>query len=217
MLDEPCGIIFDFDGVIADSMSHHLDAWQAAHNQLVGRPIANVRRFVGMSTRGIARQLAAEAGDPALEASLITQKHRCLEGRSDSVPLYPRVADVFEHLRVRGVPFGIATNARRAFVEGVFRYHNMGVPVLVTLDDVSAPKPSPEPFVTCARRLGFSPATFGRLWVLEDSTHGLDAAKAAGMVPIGVMTSHDEALLRKHGARRVVSEVGELLSPAPTK
>lgn len=59
---------------------------------------------------------------------------------------------------------------------------------LVTRDDVSAGKPSPEIFLLAAQRLGLEP---GACLVLEDSDEGLQAAAAAGMDAVDVRPLRD--------------------------
>ncbi|MGB8815240.1 MAG: HAD family hydrolase, partial [Paracoccaceae bacterium] len=54
---------------------------------------------------------------------------------------------------------------------------------VITFDDVSAPKPHPEPYLLTAARLGVAPA---RCVVFEDSEIGAASAHAAGMCVVQV-------------------------------
>jgi len=64
--------------------------------------------------------------------------------------------------------------------------------VVVTADEVSKPKPDPEVFLVCATKLNLSP---GDCITVEDSTFGVEAAKAARMkciaVPSGAYTKEE--------------------------
>jgi HAD superfamily hydrolase (TIGR01509 family) len=84
-----------------------------------------------------------------------------------------------------GVPVGLVSNARRRFVEPALRasglYDAFGV--VVTVDDVTEPKPAPDAYLAAAAALGVDPAACA---VLEDSPTGIAAGRAAGAMTIGV-------------------------------
>nr|WP_269570401.1 HAD family hydrolase [Legionella tunisiensis] len=63
---------------------------------------------------------------------------------------------------------------------------------IVTADHVRYGKPSPEGYLLTAKKLGFSP---NQCLVIEDSPHGIIAAKEAGMLVIALLTSYQEAEL----------------------
>ena len=74
-------------------------------------------------------------------------------------------------------------------------------------------KPDPQVFLVAAKKAGCSPS---RSVVFEDLLVGIQAAKAAGMYAVGVMTTHLEAALKEAGADEVVEnladyDVGRLL------
>lgn len=79
-------------------------------------------------------------------------------------------------------------------------------------DMVAQPKPAPDLHLLCATELGAEPA---RCVVIDDSSHGVEAALAAGMVPIGFVEPNDPRpnradALRHHGARFVAEGSDEL-------
>jgi sugar-phosphatase len=61
-------------------------------------------------------------------------------------------------------------------------------------------KPAPDVFLIGAERLGVAPAGCA---VIEDAPVGIRAAVAAGMLPVGVATTHPESELREAGAAHV--------------
>jgi beta-phosphoglucomutase len=73
--------------------------------------------------------------------------------------------------------------------------------------DLRQSKPHPEIFLLAAAELGIAPA--GCL-VVEDAPAGVEAAKADGMVPLGVARQADEALLWAAGADLVVTNLYEV-------
>ncbi|MCX6894295.1 MAG: HAD family phosphatase [Verrucomicrobia bacterium] len=77
---------------------------------------------------------------------------------------------------------------------------------IVTAEDVTQGKPAPEVFLTVAARLGARPE---RCVVFEDALAGLEAARRAGMVRVGVATTHPPETLAPH-ADFVVRRLDEL-------
>ena len=81
------------------------------------------------------------------------------------------------------------------------RLRTVGLPiprVFVTADDVRRAKPDPEGYLRAAHRLGLEPAD---CVVIEDSTTGLAAGKAAGMRVLAVLTTHTAAALASADAQ----------------
>jgi sugar-phosphatase len=74
---------------------------------------------------------------------------------------------------------------------GLRERHGVSFEAVVTRDDVSRPKPDPEPFLRGAELLGAEP---GSCAVLEDAPLGIVAAKAAGMVAVAVPNEQTRAL-----------------------
>lgn len=75
---------------------------------------------------------------------------------------------------------------------------------LVTGSDVTRKKPAPDGFLLAAKRLGVEAS---ECIVFEDAIGGIQAAVAAGMYPIGITSTFDEAALRDAGARLVLDGV----------
>jgi len=84
--------------------------------------------------------------------------------------------------------FAIVTSATRALAEARLRYANLPAPQrLITADDVSSGKPSPEPYLQGAALLGMAPAD---CLVIEDTPAGVQAARSAGMQVIALSTTY---------------------------
>lgn len=89
-----------------------------------------------------------------------------------------------------------------------------GIPVdtfdlIVSGEEVSHKKPSPDIYLETARRIGTDSS---ECIVIEDAVNGVMAAKAAGMVCAAVTTSFSEAQLREAGADYVVGGLLDILS-----
>ena len=81
--------------------------------------------------------------------------------------------------------------------------------LIVAREDVRFPKPDPEIYFTTARKLGVRPSA---CCVIEDSIHGIQAAKMAGMTAIGLTSSlPPEKLSRADFIARNYDDVRKIL------
>ena len=196
-------MLFDCDGVIADSEPLHLRAFQEVLAPLgIGiTPREYVDRYLGLDDRGVfteALRAAGRAGDASTVATLMRAKaerfRRVLE---TDVPIYPGAVALVRTLA--GVPLAvvsgalrdeIATILRRAGVADAFR-------AIVGAEDVERGKPDPEGFLRALDVLRADAPTLraAECVVVEDSIAGLEAAMRAGMRRLAVTTSHPAAEL----------------------
>ena len=84
---------------------------------------------------------------------------------------------------------GLATSSTRREVDAFIAQFGLApcFDVTLSLDDVTRPKPDPEIYLLAAQQLGVTP---GEMLVVEDSEHGVRAAKAAGATCVAVRTAH---------------------------
>lgn len=209
MQKEFSGFIFDFDGVIADSIAIHLSCWNLALQAVFAIEQTDLSKFIGKSTTKIAMDLAGESGDISRAHELAAAKRQFLENCPDAISLLPGAAEVISFLDLQGIPWSIGSNANRAFIESTLLKNGLQAPIVVGIDDASRGKPSPEIFLRCAKIMHISPADHSELAVFEDSTHGIAAAIAAGMYPIGITSQHSSAVLLGAGARSCFSSLKE--------
>src|SRR5690606_18407119 len=78
---------------------------------------------------------------------------------------------------------------------------------VVTAEDITHPKPHPEPYLVTAAHLGVKPEA---CLVVEDSVHGVRAGLAAGCRVVGITTSFDAGRLQEAGAHHVVDSFAQL-------
>lgn len=206
------GFIFDFDGVVVDSLSTHLRAWETATAALFGMSLVNPTRLIGYSTAAIGMLLAKEAGDPTKAPELVRLKREALESQKDAVEALPGTKNLFKKLAAHNLPWGIASNANRAFITQTLATLDLDVPLVVSVEDVRNPKPAPDIFLLCATRLGISHLDHKRTIVFEDSVHGIHAAVKAGMFAVGLTTQHPEGVLQKAGAQLTCESLADVVA-----
>ncbi len=175
-------IIFDLDGVLVDSEGIGFETLRA-HLRTYGVEyrVEDNEPFIGINDRDHFAALQAQHGLPASVDELIAEQTARLLAQIETgtVPM-PGVPRVIERLGAAGYPLAVASSSLPPVIEG--RLHAARVRHLfgavVSSFEVPRGKPAPDVFLEAARRLGV-PAE-GCL-VVEDSTHGLLGAKAAGM------------------------------------
>lgn len=199
----PSAVIFDFDGVVVDSLGVHIDAWKISFKALYSQELTDTTGLPGRSTAAIAEILSARAGQPATATKLADLKRETLKESRLKIELLPGAKEAFDDLSARGIPFGIASNAPKAFIKTTLERLAIQVDHLFGSDDVQNPKPEPDVFFKCAKSLNISVVNHSRIIVFEDSPHGLRAAVRAGMFPIGVLTQNTSEQMISAGARVV--------------
>ena len=204
-------VIFDLDGVLVDSES----VWDAARRAVVADTGGTwtdsaTRAMQGMSSSEWSRYLRDELG-VALEPDEISRRvvDRVLAAYKREVPLLPGAVDAVRRLAERW-PLGLASSANRPVIDAVLRSAGLTDCFTATVsgDEVAHGKPSPDVYLEAARKLEVEPV---RAAAVEDSTNGLRAGAAAGMLVIAVPNREfppsDDALAL---ASLVVDSVGEL-------
>lgn len=102
----------------------------------------------------------------------------------EGVPPVPGTCDLIRTLSKAGIPIAVGTSSNRDLAQLVLSQTGLAdlFTAVVSGDDAARSKPHPDIFLEAAARLGVLP---GRCVVIEDSTNGVAAAKAAGMFCVG--------------------------------
>ncbi|HKV72542.1 MAG TPA: HAD-IA family hydrolase [Gemmatimonadales bacterium] len=183
MLPIPCrAVLFDLDGVLADSRRIVEGVWKAWAAEKGLDPAPFIAIAHGRRTSEILRTVAPNL-DIAAETNALD---RMEEFGTDGLVPIPGAPEF-----VRSLPrdrWGVVTSGHRECAE--FRLRHVGIPfpkVFITGDMVTKGKPDPEGYLRGAKELGFAPAD---CVVFEDAPPGVAAAHAAGMRVVGVQTTH---------------------------
>jgi len=179
-------IIFDFDGVIADSEPTHERAIRAAA-QAVEMDVSHalyLTQIIGLDDRDTFRVIAKANGrtlDDAELADLTDEKQRLFTElvHAGSVRAFPGSVELIRSAAER-VPIAVCSGAVR--LEVALILDRFGISdlfrCLVTADDVPSAKPDPAGYIKAADRLGCSPSG---CVAIEDTAKGISAGKAAGL------------------------------------
>ncbi len=176
------GYIFDCDGTLVDTMPLHFRAWERALQRAGLRGDLSEDLFYsmgGMPTRRVARAFADHYGLSIDVDQVFHEKEDLFLETLGEAKLIEPVVDFARRLHGRA-PMSVASGGPRPVVKRTLELMGLDAlfPVVVTPEDVTHGKPSPEMFLLAASRMGVPP---GECLVFEDAKPGFEAAVAAGM------------------------------------
>ena len=180
-------VVFDMDGTLLDTELVFKEIVYEVSRGLGYEMIETVHLGMVGSSHEVTNQLLVEAYGVTFPYTLFDEQCRAAMGirMAEAVPLKSGALEMLKDLRERGLPTAVATSSRRHHADphlksaGLFELFD----AIVTRDDVTHPKPHPEPYLIAAGRLGISPA---QCLAIEDSHSGVRAAHAAGMQTVMV-------------------------------
>ena len=194
-------VIFDFDGVIADSEPLHFEGLRRTLEEIqIDLTEADYyANYLGFDDRGCILEALRVNQRPAsstLTESLMAKKATAyLASIKDHLVIFPGVKEFVEEAAAT-CPIAIASGALRAEIELVLEHIGLrkAFSHITSAEDVRHGKPHPEPFLHALAGLNrhrtgavLSPTS---CLVIEDSRPGIRAAKSAGMKVLAVANTH---------------------------
>ena len=192
-------LIFDLDGTLIDSVGVYYVMMESVFERLHWPRVSREAMRKAIKDDGFEWGLVLPAGSGRSEEELIAGAREVIRDMyprvfEDMVNVVPGADHLLRRLHDRKVKLGLVTSTLGRFIEfKLIPLKRCGVHHLfhsvITLDDVKNRKPSGDPLLECARRLGENP---GKCAYVGDTTGDIVAGKAAGMRTIGVLTGLDD-------------------------
>lgn len=186
-------VIFDMDGVVINSEPLGLRANTELFKQLgIDVPESVYSTFVGTAPTDNMRKLK-QLYSIALEyPELIDFRSKIyfdLFDRAEDLQLMPGFLDFIAHLKANGIVTILATSSFREKIKRVFEKFPLAecFDDVVSGEDFEFTKPDPAIFIEAVQRTGFDKS---ECIIIEDSTNGIRAAKAAGVYCVAYKTEH---------------------------
>jgi beta-phosphoglucomutase len=200
-------VIFDMDGVLADTYQSHFASWRQLYGEL-GREYgeAAFAADFGRTSRDILRR--------TLDNGLTDEQVRDLDQRKEAyfrefIRSSPSLAmdgaiELIDALRSDGFLLAVGSSGPPENIELMLKKLGRAesFSAIVTGADVTRGKPDPQVFQLAAARLGVAPAA---CVVIEDAVHGVEAARRGGMKSVALAGTASREELDRHADRVVLS------------
>jgi HAD superfamily hydrolase (TIGR01549 family) len=204
--------LIDVDGTLIDDNALHVLAWSRAFRRM-GHEIdaGTILHAIGMGGDRLVPALLDGADAATLDrANQLHAEEYLKKGLIDAAEVLPGARELLAGLQARGVRTALASSAKAGELD---RYLEMlggagVVDAIVTGDDVSATKPSPELFEAALAKLG-SPAD---AVVIGDTVYDVRAAGKLGLPCIGVLTGGIERRELENAGARAIYEGARALA-----
>src|SRR3954452_16216043 len=214
------GAIFDVDGVLV--ASPHEQAWRAALTGLADPALFTTEFYqahvAGRPRNEGARSALDHLGVPnaAARSVVYAERKQALVERliaAGEFKAFPDAVRLATAMRAAGIRLALASSSKN--VAAMLRQlaQPNGLPLLTLFEadlsgvDVPRGKPDPDLFLLAAKALHLPPEA---CLVIEDAPAGIQAARAGGMMGLGIARLGDEALLGTAGADLVVTSLDQI-------
>lgn len=178
-------VLFDFDGVIADTESQYTVFWNK-----MGKDYLGLEEF-GHTIKGQTLvQIFGKyfEGKEKQQAEIVPMLDEF--ERDMSYEYIPGVYDFMLSLKEAGIPMAIVTSSNDIKMQQAYKAHPELLEIvdaILTSEHFSKSKPDPECFLKGMEVLGGKPE---ETFVFEDSFHGLTAGRASGARVVGLATTN---------------------------
>lgn len=190
-MNNPWGVLFDWDGVIIDSSSQHERSWELlASERGLMLPEGHFKAGFGKKNEIIIPTLGWGV-DPQVIRELADRKEELYRElvATEGVLILPGALELLEALKLQGIPRAVGSSTPRENLDALFAATRLDLlfDAVVCGSDVTHGKPDPEVFLAGAMKLGLLPR---RCIVIEDAFAGIEAARRGGMKVVGVATTN---------------------------
>lgn len=173
-------VIFDLDGVLADSSAAHAAAWTALFEEIGLEPVP-YETLAGRPTLDVVREWtkALQPDSDQIERWVRTKQESARQALRDAPVTFPDTAAAVRGLRAAGLRLSVGTGASAATAALLLERTGVAdaITLVVTAEDTTRGKPDPEVYECVLSRAGVRPE---RALVVEDSLSGLESARDAG-------------------------------------
>lgn len=180
-------VLFDLDGTLSDTEALCNDTGVEACAAL-GVPVTHefFEGLAGIDDAERVRLINAHTGLTLDPVTFFAEWDRLTFARMEAgIAMKPGARDLLDHLTARGMPLALVTSSRHG--PAWAKLHGAGLgqtfACVITVEDVTNPKPAPDPYLLAAKKLGAKPED---CVVFEDSDTGARSGAQAGCVVVQI-------------------------------
>jgi len=181
-------LLCDFDGVIGNTADDTWGAWSRAF-AIYDIKISQEEYFLeeGRSSEEILRAfLKKENRNEFIIPAILAEKDKILLAKTKA-NIFPGTKELFQWAKSAGIKVGVVSGgSKKRLSKPEIQSEISAADILVTADDVSIRKPSPEPYLKAASLLNVHP---NECLVIENAPLGIESAKRAGMPCIAITST----------------------------
>jgi beta-phosphoglucomutase len=189
-------VIFDMDGVLVDSMPYHADAWVIVFaDEGIKIKREDIYEIEGSNHTGIIKLIFRKAGRTPQHEDFyrLAEKKKKIFKKINKVGVFNGIYESISLLKGKCL-IGVVSGSDKAVVDELIeRFFPDTFPVVVTGNDVSEGKPSPEPYLKAVEMLNVRK---DECIVIENAPLGVESAKRAGLYCIAIPTYVQPELLK---------------------
>ncbi len=215
MKENAKAIIFDYDGVMADTEKFNTQkCLEAARICGIELSLAQYKEYAypGASLSQIADSLSNHFNRPEFTKKFIEVKKSFDKDYETEILEYPDLSNLIKKLSDK-YQFSICSGSRRSLIDiflskyGLREYFKF----ITTSESVIKGKPDPEGYQKTVNQLNLNK---NQIIVIEDGISGIIAAKKCGLYVIGITSSVDASELINAGADEIINNLSELMAPS---
>ena len=187
-------ILFDFDGVLADTMEDNFLAWKKAFKNYVMINRQDYFLLEGMKLIKVAESISEKYNLDINPEKIVKLKNKYYL-KDHLFKFYPETEKLINLLKKRNILLGVVSASPKEKLEKTVSKEFLAkFDVIVSGDDTNQGKPNPEPYLTAMNKLSLNNED---CVVIENAPLGIKSAKNAGMYCIALTTTLNKKYLKE--------------------
>ena len=186
----PRAFVFDVEGTLIDSVLPTLHCWTETLAEIgLTASVADLHPYSGMDGKRMLRQVLKKHDPKLLDHVVALQAERYRVHHLPHVRAFPGLRRLFTAIKSLDGKIALATTCDKdnlAHYRALMEIDDL-LDVACCGDDVRREKPAPDIVALAAKKLRVPPA---QIAVVGDSPYDAEAARAAGLTPIGLQSGH---------------------------
>lgn len=186
----PLGFVFDVEGTLVDTVLPTLQCWSETLGEVgVTATVADLHPYSGMDGKRLLSRFVKKHDPKALAHIIELQAERYRIHHLPHIRVLPGLRRLFGAIRASGAKIALATTSNKdelARYRAIMEADDL-IDVACCGDDVKREKPAPDLVALAARKLRLPP---GQIVMVGDTPYDAEAARAAGLVPVGLQSGH---------------------------
>lgn len=202
-------VLFDLDGTIMDTNELIIETFLHVLKDIAPLPFTREQIIPKMGTT-LEQQMREFSHRDQIDDLVLAYREYNTQRHDEMVKPFPYVVEVLSNMHAAGLQLGVVTTKIRQTTERALKLFDMYdfMDVIITVDDVTYPKPDPEPVRKAMEALGANPST---TLMVGDSPADILSGNAAGAQSCAVAWSlKGEQLLQQYHPRHIIHDMRDL-------